>query len=262
MIKLIATDIDGTILPEGTFDLNPEYFEVIRALKEKGILFVAASGRHYTSMRKLFEPVAEDIIFMSGNGSCVRCRDKTMDVRALEYDLYQDALKEMRRYYPDEIMTDRDECVYTDSSDEGLYEWVRDGYRVDLRSCEDVADVEAPILKTAMRTKSDPVPIADEIRKAIGGRARVMAAGACWVDIVSHEADKGKSLLSIQKLMGILPEETAAFGDNDNDIGMLRQAAQGYAVANAREDVKSAAYQVIGPMTEDAVLGVMKSFIT
>ena len=44
MIKLIATDLDDTILPEGTFDLNPEYYEVIRELKKKGILFAASSG--------------------------------------------------------------------------------------------------------------------------------------------------------------------------------------------------------------------------
>ena len=37
MIKLIASDIDGTLLPEGTDKINPEIFEVIRKLKEKGI---------------------------------------------------------------------------------------------------------------------------------------------------------------------------------------------------------------------------------
>ena len=48
MIKLIASDIDGTLLPEGTAQINPEIFQVIRKLKEKEILFAAASGRHYT----------------------------------------------------------------------------------------------------------------------------------------------------------------------------------------------------------------------
>ena len=47
MIKLIVTDIDGTLLPEGTHSLDPEYFEVITRLREKGIQFAAASGRHW-----------------------------------------------------------------------------------------------------------------------------------------------------------------------------------------------------------------------
>ena len=37
MIKLIASDVDGTLLPEGTADLNPELYDVILKLKEKGI---------------------------------------------------------------------------------------------------------------------------------------------------------------------------------------------------------------------------------
>ena len=45
MIKLIASDVDGTLLPEGTADLNPELYDVILKLKEKGIVFAAASGR-------------------------------------------------------------------------------------------------------------------------------------------------------------------------------------------------------------------------
>ena len=44
MIKLICSDIDGTLLPEGTAEINPEIFDVIRKLKEKDIIFAAANG--------------------------------------------------------------------------------------------------------------------------------------------------------------------------------------------------------------------------
>ena len=65
MIKLIASDIDGTILPEGTDLVNPELYDVIRALKKKGIRFAAASGRQYESMHHVFAPVEEDIYFIA-----------------------------------------------------------------------------------------------------------------------------------------------------------------------------------------------------
>ena len=78
MIKLVASDIDGTLLPEGTAQINPEIFEVIRKLKEKDILFAAASGRHYTSMSKLFAPVEHDMIFITENGAYVCCRGYDM----------------------------------------------------------------------------------------------------------------------------------------------------------------------------------------
>ena len=51
MIKLIASDLDGTLLKEGTMDINPEIYDIIRKLKAKGIVFAAVSGREYRSRR-------------------------------------------------------------------------------------------------------------------------------------------------------------------------------------------------------------------
>ena len=49
MIKLVASDVDGTLVPDGTFEINPEIYDVIKKLKEKGITFAAAAD----SMRAL-----------------------------------------------------------------------------------------------------------------------------------------------------------------------------------------------------------------
>ena len=72
MIKLVASDVDGTLVPDGTFEINPEIYDVIKALKEKNITFVAASGRQYASLKKLFAPVADQILYIPDNGGFVR----------------------------------------------------------------------------------------------------------------------------------------------------------------------------------------------
>ena len=56
-IRLICSDIDGTLLQYGKKELEGEIFEQIRELHRRGILFCPASGRQYTSLRKLFAPV-------------------------------------------------------------------------------------------------------------------------------------------------------------------------------------------------------------
>ena len=61
MIKLIASDLDGTLLQNGAQELNPEIYDLILALKERGIHFAAASGRQYASERNLFKPIADEI---------------------------------------------------------------------------------------------------------------------------------------------------------------------------------------------------------
>ncbi|NLD83945.1 MAG: HAD hydrolase family protein, partial [Clostridiales bacterium] len=64
MIRLIACDLDGTLLnsrgelPAGTFDR-------IRRLKEKGVRFAAASGRQYGNLRRLFYPVRDEIAYLA-----------------------------------------------------------------------------------------------------------------------------------------------------------------------------------------------------
>ena len=68
MIKLIATDIDGTLVADGTLDLNPEYYDVIKELKRRGTIVLAASGRQRASIEKVFTPVLDDISFISENG--------------------------------------------------------------------------------------------------------------------------------------------------------------------------------------------------
>lgn len=57
MIKYIASDLDGTLLHNGAQQLPEEIFDLIRALKSRGIHFIAASGRQYYNMYRMFEPV-------------------------------------------------------------------------------------------------------------------------------------------------------------------------------------------------------------
>ena len=54
MIKLIATDMDGTLLNSKN-EIQDGFYEVFNKLEEKGIIFAAASGRQYYNLLKRFE---------------------------------------------------------------------------------------------------------------------------------------------------------------------------------------------------------------
>ena len=70
-IRLIASDIDGTLLREGAAEIPLELFVHIRRLADRGILFCPASGRQYQSLRKLFAPVADSLPYLCENGAVV-----------------------------------------------------------------------------------------------------------------------------------------------------------------------------------------------
>ncbi|MEG2931337.1 MAG: HAD hydrolase family protein [Ruthenibacterium sp.] len=63
MIRLVASDIDGTLLQGGAQQIDARLFALIDALRAKNILFCAASGRHYASLRRLFAPVEDSFLY-------------------------------------------------------------------------------------------------------------------------------------------------------------------------------------------------------
>ena len=131
MIKLIASDIDGTLVPEGAHTISPEYFKVIRDLKSVGIRFCACSGRQYQSMLDLFEPVSDIIHFIAENGTIIRTKDTIIHYWKIEEDLILPIIEEVRRIDGASIGIETLDMSYIDEgedSDLAFYEDLKNTY--------------------------------------------------------------------------------------------------------------------------------------
>ncbi|MDD3794508.1 MAG: HAD family hydrolase [Lachnospiraceae bacterium] len=261
MIKLIASDMDGTLLPEGTPDINPEIFEVILKLKKKGVIFAAASGRQYGSMVNVFSPIQDDIIFIAENGGYVVCRGYDMYRGSFDRALLEEVVDYMRHQDVRIGMVNTPEAGYTDCRDIELIEDIRQRYHFNMIQVDDVLKQKLDVTKAALYCKSDALEIAQAAEKQFSGRVKVMAAGDLWVDFMQEGIDKGTALAKIQQQLNIKVEETMAFGDNYNDIGMLERAGESYAMENAREGVKKAARHIAARNDQDGVLKVLKELL-
>ena len=71
MIRMVCSDLDGTLLQYGKQWLEGEIFDQIRALAAHGIRFCPASGRQYRSLRRLFAPLAGELHYICENGAVV-----------------------------------------------------------------------------------------------------------------------------------------------------------------------------------------------
>ena len=69
MIKLVASDLDGTLIHGETTGLSQRTIDVIHRLTQKGIRFVVASGRQYDNERRLFHQIADEVSYIAENGS-------------------------------------------------------------------------------------------------------------------------------------------------------------------------------------------------
>ena len=95
-IKLVCSDVDGTLVEEGKAGLNPEYFDEIRRLKEKGIMFAVVSGRSYAASSPLFAPVVNDIIFINDNGAVLTYQGKIIKAHSIPDQLVRDMVADLK----------------------------------------------------------------------------------------------------------------------------------------------------------------------
>ena len=84
MIRLIVSDIDGTLVPEGGSLLNPEYMTVIRELTDRGVRFAAASGRQATSIDVIFHELQDRVYYLGDNGACILRGGETLKAMYLK----------------------------------------------------------------------------------------------------------------------------------------------------------------------------------
>ncbi|MCQ2508630.1 MAG: Cof-type HAD-IIB family hydrolase [Dorea sp.] len=265
MIKLIASDVDGTLIPEGSPALHPEFQKVIQKLKEKGIVFAAASGRSYGSVRSVFQESAEDVYFISNNGAVVRYQDETLFMRSIEEATAERLLEYFREKRTERnaffLMTSQEQD-FTECDDEELVSWIRDGYKVTLSVLPDVSVVKKPFVKMSIYFGDiDAAEMLDEAKERFGDELAVLISGAHWIDFVHKDAEKGNALAQLQKQLGITREETMAFGDNYNDISLLLAAEESYAVSEARDAVKEVVKYILPDTTTATVLDVLKGLL-
>lgn len=83
MIKLIASDIDGTLLPKGQKTIDEDTLRVVSEILDNGIEFCAISGRPRNSVMNLFAPVADRIWVISDNGTILWEKGRTNKIAQL-----------------------------------------------------------------------------------------------------------------------------------------------------------------------------------
>ena len=261
MIKLIVSDVDGTIVPDGSPDINPEYFEVIKKLREKGIQFAIASGRPWASVETAFYPVKEKIFYIADNGAYIGCHGRSLYEFAIDQKLVKKAIDMGRSQGDLEIVYAAADGDFIDSKNDALYKWLTEGYKFHVTRVEDITKLDVPCIKLSFYKKDNSEEATRGIYEEFKNDLKITCAGDMWMDCMALGVNKGNAVKMIQESLGILPEETMAFGDQLNDIEMLGQAYYSFAVANAREEVRKAARFQADSNGNNGVLKVLKQLL-
>lgn len=258
MIRLIVSDIDGTLVPEGGSCLNPEYMQVIRKLQEQGVLFAAASGRQASSIDAVFHEIRNRIYYLSDNGAYIQKYGSPAKEVRMCREHVEDLLRELKGIPGQRVLLSTKDGYYIDDKNEAFSRLVFDQYKGTGGIVDNVIDYAGSCIKLSLYCEQGAGGIYELLYERWKDRFMINISGERWVDINDRAATKGNAVRWIQEQMGITPEETVVFGDNFNDITMMERSARSYASVLSAPEVKKAAVHEVASYKEDGVLLVLK----
>jgi Cof subfamily protein (haloacid dehalogenase superfamily) len=255
-IRLVATDLDGTLLrPDGT--VTPRARAALRAALARGLAVVLVTGRPPRGVRRLdLRDCAELAVCANGALLYDLAADRLLDERPIPGAAVTRLVADLRRAAPGVVFAAEYGLLFCrepayppgDPLDE------RDGVVEDaLRFAG--RGVAKLLVRHPQMAQKLLLPLAAAVA---GDDAVVTRSGLELLEISAAGVTKASALARVCDELGIAPAEVAALGDMVNDLSMLRWAGHAVAVANAHPDVLAAAAEVIASNADDGVAGYIE----
>ncbi|RRD95881.1 HAD family phosphatase [Clostridiales bacterium COT073_COT-073] len=257
MIKLILTDMDGTLL-NSEHQVPLQTMETIRQLHGKGIRFGVASGREYANIRAYFPELADEMIFIADNGTLVYDGQEEIYVDCMDTEAVIQIIQAIRMIPDTWLVLCGKEMTYIECRAEERQAIAEIAYNF-YKNVELVEDAviyakQKQILELSVFCINGTGQVEAQLQW-LKDDFQLYVSSSNWIDILNKSAGKGNALKKVQARYGWKPEECMVFGDYLNDKEMLQNAGESYAMANAHPEIlKTAKYQA--PSNEEG--GVIK----
>ncbi|MDL2263257.1 Cof-type HAD-IIB family hydrolase [Synergistaceae bacterium OttesenSCG-928-I11] len=242
-IRLIATDLDGTLL-DGTGNIPPRNRDALVRAMARGVIVTIATGRMFHSANRFAAEIGVKVPLICYNGAMVRYPDgRTLYHHRLDMSIARRALaifRERRIYVQSYI---EDVLYIRDAGDEEFVAYLKH-FGIEGRAIGD--DLYAPsVAPTKLLAMTDDIEASHalmrEFQDLFGPDLYVTSSNANFVELMNPVVNKARSLTALAGDLGVPMENVMTLGDGENDVEMLRAAGTGVAMANGRQSAKDAA---------------------
>jgi len=238
-VRLIASDLDGTLLLNGAQSLRENTCDLIHALHEKGVWFVASSGRQYDNLRNLFAPVKDEIGYICENGCLSYLGDTRIGRELMDTDIALSLIKDGLAHPEYEILVSGEHTSYI-LNHPSFYHHMHDVVRNHVTVVDDLSSVPEPYFKISLYDENDWTKENEEIWKnKYGTKVQIMLGGSKWLDIMPKGVTKAAGLLPLLKKLNISPMDIIAIGDNENDKEILKLAGHPIVMSHSHPSIIS-----------------------
>ena len=260
LIRLIASDMDGTLLDEHS-EVPPETYDLILALREKGVHFAASSGRRFDRLCQFFAPVRDKMDFVAANGAQVYVDGELVDREVFSHLGIRRLAKTVGKFESLHMaLFDDEKSFLLDDEDKFVREIDKD-----LPNAEriwELPSAETSIIKASIYCDGGAVmDYAYALSRELGDDFVFAPSGSAWVDPIQRGVSKATGIQQVMDRYGIRREEVMAFGDSMNDYEIIRFAGTGCAMANARPALRAVADRVVGCNKDHAVQAELRKLL-
>lgn len=260
-IKLIAVDLDGTLLDEQK-RIPDGFFRAVERLTSRGVRIVVASGRQYYNLLKVFAPIQDRLIFLCENGALLFERGE---------NLYRHAIDpaDLRRIYASVVGIPNAKPVLSCVRTAYLADPGPEAERCIATYFEKRTIVDDPLEEALRRDSAVKMAVyvdhaaaasCPELKRRFSPGLSVVLAGEDWLDFMAAGVSKGAAMRFLQQRLGLSPDQCLAFGDYMNDLEMLQSVGYGYAMSNGHPDLIAAARFQAPPNTENGVMRTIAEY--
>ena len=269
-IKVIATDMDGTLLdPKGQLDL-PRLEKILDKLDQCDIRFVIATGNEVHRMRQLLGHLAERVVLVVANGARIFENNELIQAQTWDDAMVDRALSHFKgRECQDQFVVTtmnggfvKTGTVFTELDKFMTPEMIEKLYQRMNFVDEFDPNLFGGVLKMSMVVGEErSESVLQEINDLFDGHVRAVSSGYGCIDILQDGIHKAWGLVELLKRWNLKPEQIMAFGDSENDIEMLELAGISYAMENAEEAVKRVATKVAPANSQAGVYKVLENWL-
>lgn len=259
MIKLIATDIDGTILiPEGEF--RPAVKKCIKELSEKGIKIVLITGRMNAAACLIAKDLGLKTPVVSYQGGLIKEGEKTLYERYLTLEQTEKILS-WAKQEKIHINLYNDDILYSENENEEIKRYCNNLHtKYTIKPFSKIKKDKINKLLAIDYNNPERINKYEKELQTIFPELYIVKSTPYFLEFSNPEGSKYCAVKYLQKYWGLKDEEILTIGDQNNDIALLQAGGVKIAMGNATEELKAEADYITDTVFNDGFVSAMERF--
>lgn len=269
-LKVIASDMDGTFLSDDKLYNIDRFYEQLIEMRRRHIRFVAASGNKISHLRTIFQPILDkglEISYVASNGAASYDGDQLVHASFLSDEQLQKVI-DWNAENPDSddnfvILTGLNKSFVSNHATMEVIDIISEWYH-NIEQVDKLMAADEKILEVTFLWKhADVAKQVKRLRQVFGDEVHSTGSGFGNVDVLAANTNKATGLKFLQNRWQVADDQVVAFGDNENDLEMLKKYPAGYVMSNAAASIqKKINLKTALDNNHDGVLDMIDKFLS